>query len=131
MSAFVDISDISIHATRRVVQTSYAQLDHVLDNEQGVEGFFEYHDDWEDDCDADDFEYEVEVEGVISGSQWKKDTDSLNQQIKTLLEENVKLKDKVNKNNRIIDEFISLDPLSDGHGKVLKDFQRKVKEGQE
>lgn len=72
MSAFVDISDISIHATRTVRQTSSAQLDDVLDNEQGVEGFFDYYDDWEDDCDVDEFEYEVEVSGVVSDTAHKR-----------------------------------------------------------
>ena len=72
MSAVVDISDIAIHATRTVRQTSSAQLDDVLDNEQGVEGFFDYYDDWEDDCDVDDFEYEVEVSGVVSASTHKR-----------------------------------------------------------
>jgi|TARA_A100001391_G_scaffold202951_1_gene193968 hypothetical protein len=71
MSVFVDISDISIHATRTVIQESYAQLGDILDNEQGVEGFFDYHDEWDNE-EADDFQYEVEVAGVISASAHKR-----------------------------------------------------------
>ena len=71
MSVFVDISDITVHATRRVVQESCAMLDDVLDNEQGVEGFFEYYDDWDTE-EAEDFEYQVEVAGVISVSAHKR-----------------------------------------------------------
>tara|TARA_R100001086_G_scaffold132236_1_gene68690 strand:- start:240 stop:632 length:393 start_codon:yes stop_codon:yes gene_type:complete len=72
MSAFVNISDINIHATRTIRQTSYAQLDDILSNEQGVEGFFDYYNDWEDDCDVDDFEFEVEVSRVIGETTHKK-----------------------------------------------------------
>ena len=35
-------------------QNSYGQLDDILETEQGVEGFFDYHDEWEDDDIEDD-----------------------------------------------------------------------------
>ena len=117
MSAFVDISDIAVHATRTVQQTSYGQLGDILDNQQGVEGFFDdYHDDWEDDCDADDFEYEVEVSGVISASAHKRFQEEkqavINRQKKTIEE----LREKLDKMK-----------------KEAKDFKYKVdlKEGKE
>ena len=112
MSAFVDISDIAIHATRTVRQTSSAQLDDVLDNEQGVEGFFDYYDDWETDCDADDFEYEVEVSGVVSASTHKRGHDEKQAVIdrqKTDLEVSAvtikELREKIDKMKKQVEDF--------------------------
>ena len=67
MSTRVDISDISVQATRVVRQYTYGQLDDILESEQGVEGFFDYYDEWESD-DIEDFEYTVEVAGVINAN---------------------------------------------------------------
>ena len=112
MSAFVDISDFAIHATRTVRQTSSAQLDDVLDNEQGVEGFFDYYDDWEDDCDVDDFEYEVEVSGVVSASTHKRVHDEKQAVIdrqKTDLEVSAvtikELREKIDKMKKQVEDF--------------------------
>ena len=63
----VEISDISIYATRTVTQNSYAHLDDILDNGQGIEEFFEEHDEWENH-ETENFEYEIEVAGVVSRS---------------------------------------------------------------
>lgn len=67
---YVDISDISIHATRTVIQASYAQLADVIEDGGSVEDFFDYHDDWENDCD-EDFSYEIEVSGVVPMDRYK------------------------------------------------------------
>ena len=83
MSTEVDISDISVQATRVVRQYSYGQLDDILETEQGVEGFFDYHDEWEDD-DTEDFEYRVEVEGVVPMDRHKQFVDNLQKRIDRL-----------------------------------------------
>ena len=104
MSVFVDISDITVHATRTVVQESCAMLDDVLDNEQGVEGFFEYYDDWDTE-EAEDFEYQVEVAGVISVSAHKRVHDEkqavIDRQKKTIEE----LREKLDKMKKQANDF--------------------------
>ena len=119
MSAFVDISDISIHATRTVVQESYAQLGDVLDGEQGVEGFFDYYDDWEND-EADEFEYQVEVFGVITTSVHKRHIEEkqavIDKHKKTIEELNQKIE-------KLENQIIDMNPT--------KKSPQKIKEGEE
>ena len=93
MSTEVDISDISVQATRVVRQYSYGQLDDILETEQGVEGFFDYHDEWEDD-DIEDFEYRVEVEGVVPMDRHKQFIDNLQKRIDRLEATIEKMKNK-------------------------------------
>ena len=83
MSTQVDISNISVQATRVVRQYSYGQLDDILETGQGVEGFFDYYDEWEDD-DTEDFEYTVEVEGVIPMDRHRNFVESLQKRIEKL-----------------------------------------------
>lgn len=106
MSTKVDISDISVTATRVVRQYSYGQLDDILQTEQGVEGFFDYYDEWEDD-DIEDFEYEVEVAGVISASLHSRRQEDqqaeIDRQKKTIEE----LREKVADRNNTIERLTS------------------------
>ena len=67
MSIRISSDDLHIHAERTIRQYQYADLDSMLAAGQDPEDFFEYQDEWEDD-EQEEFEYHIEVSGVVSQS---------------------------------------------------------------
>lgn len=67
MSLTISSDMISIHAERVIRQYQYADLDSMLAAGQDPEDFFEYQDEWEDN-EQEEFEYHIEVTGVVSQS---------------------------------------------------------------
>lgn len=67
MSLRISSDMIAIHAERTIRQYSYADLDSMLGEGQDAEDFFECQDEWEDD-EQEEFEYHIEVSGVVSQS---------------------------------------------------------------
>ena len=66
MSLRVSSDMISIYAERTVTQYSQADFDSLLGSGMDAEDFFECHE-WEDE--VDNFEYHIEVSGVVSQTE--------------------------------------------------------------
>jgi len=67
MSIRISSDMIEIHAERTIRQYQCADLDSMLAEGQDPEDFFEYQDQWED-SEQEEFEYHIEVSGVVSQS---------------------------------------------------------------
>jgi len=105
--AKIDISDIDIYATKKRIQwlSGFAPMDYVLESGYAIDEYFEYNDDWEEeDTDDEEFNYEINVNGVISQSDHNnaverltEKIDKLQKQVEELLKKDLNLKkhDKV------------------------------------
>ena len=103
----VDVNDIEIFAQKKrtVWVSGYDTLEQVLNSGYDIDSYFDEYQDWEeDDYDDEDFQYQINVSGVISQSQHNnaverltEKIDKLQKQVEELLKKDLNLKkhDKV------------------------------------